>query len=270
MERNIEYRGGKVSYTVSGEGNELVLIHGYLESAEIWGEFAEKLSERHRVVAVDLPGNGRSSDYDADHTMCFLADSVLAVMEKEKIKKAVVVGHSLGGYVTLNMADRYPERVSGYILFHSHPFPDSDEARDNRSREIGIVESGKKELLYTVNIPGMFADVNLERFRDAVEKSRLIASSHTDNGIISILKGMMGRKDRTGVLGSGKIPSMVILGRMDNYIDYDTMKDRLPIPANGSVVTLEDSGHMGFIEEMEKSVALVSDFAGSVNSGSTE
>lgn len=270
MERNIEYRGGKVSYTVSGEGDNLVLIHGYLESAEVWGEFAERLSEKHRVVAVDLPGNGRSSDYDADHTMCFLADSVMAVLEKEKVEKAVVVGHSLGGYVTLNMAERYPERVSGYILFHSHPFPDSDETMDNRRREIGIVESGKKELLYSVNISEMFADVNIERFSDAVGKSKLIASSHTDKGIISVLKGMMGRKDRTGVLESGKVPSMVILGRMDNYIDYDTMIARLPIPANGSVATLENSGHMGFIEEMKKSVALVDDFAGSVNSGSVE
>lgn len=260
MERRVEFRGGRVCYNISGEGDVVLLIHGYLESAEVWGGFAEQLASGHRVLAVDLPGNGRSSDFDADHTMCFLADSVMAVLDYEKVSKAVVVGHSLGGYVALNMEERYPERLAGCILFHSHPFPDTDEVKENRMREIGIVESGKKELIYPVNIPRMFAAANLERFEKAVDKSKRIASAHTGRGIIAILKGMMGRKDRSAILASGRIPSMVILGRMDNYIDYDMITGRLTIPDNGSLITLEYSGHMGFIEETERSVAVVDDF----------
>lgn len=264
MERSVEFRGGKVCYSVSGEGEVLLLIHGYLESAEVWGGFAEQLAKRYRVLAVDLPGNGRSSDFDTDHTMCFLADSVMAVMDDQKVNRAVVVGHSLGGYVALNIAERYPDRLAGYILFHSHPYPDTDEVKENRMREIGIVESGKKELIYPVNIPRMFAASNLEGFEEAVEKSKQIASAHTGRGIIAVLKGMMGRKDRSAILASGEIPSMVILGRMDNYIDYDMTTARLTIPENGSLITLEHTGHMGFIEETERSVAVVDDFISSL------
>jgi pimeloyl-ACP methyl ester carboxylesterase len=264
MGKSVDFSGGKVCYSVSGEGEVVLLIHGYLESAEVWGEFAEQLSRKYRVVAVDLPGNGRSSDFDAEHTMCFLADSVMAVMDDQNVSRAVVVGHSLGGYVALNIAERYPDRLSGYILFHSHPYPDTDEVKENRIREIGIVESGKKELIYPVNIPRMFASANLERFEEAVERSKQIASAHTGRGIVAVLKGMMGRKDRSAVLASGKVPSMVILGRMDNYIDYDMITGRLIIPGHGSVITLEHSGHMGFIEEAERSVAVVDDFISSL------
>ncbi|MCA1757987.1 MAG: alpha/beta hydrolase [Bacteroidales bacterium] len=266
MKKSVGFRGGIVCYTVSGEGDVVILIHGYLESAEVWGGFAEQLAKRYRVLAVDLPGNGRSSDFDTAHTMCFLADSVMAVLDSEKVSRAFVVGHSLGGYVALNMAERYPERLAGYILFHSHPYSDSDEVKENRMREIGIVESGKKELIYPVNIPRMFASLNLSRFEEAVEKSKQIASAHTGRGIIAILEGMMGRKDRSAILTSGRLPSMVLLGRMDNYIDYDTMTGELTIPDNGSLITLETSGHMGFIEETEKSVALVDSFIRRVQS----
>jgi len=264
MEHNAHYRGGTIYYTVEGEGETIMLVHGYLESSEVWGEFAERLAENFRVIAVDLPGNGRSSLYEEEHTMCFLADALITVLDNEKTERTTIVGHSLGGYATLSVVERFPGRLNGYVLFHSHPFADSDEARKNRIREIDIVQSGKKDLIYPVNIPKMFADINLDRFSLALEKSKKIASGHEAEGIISVLYGMMNRKARDNIMANAEVPVQVILGTMDNYIDYETTLNRIKLPARGEVVTLKGSGHMGFIEECDLSVEIVSAFVRSL------
>jgi len=264
MEHLADYKGGKLFYTVKGAGETVVLVHGYLESTEVWGGFADELAHKFRVISIDLPGNGRSSLYKEEHTMCFLADAVLAVLDREKAARVTAVGHSLGGYVTLSIVERFPERLKGYVLFHSHPFADSDEARKNRIREIGIVESGKKEVIYPVNIPKMFADSNLEIFSSEVEESKRIASEHEAEGIISVLYGMMNRKARDNIMAASDVPVLVILGTMDNYIDYNSIINRLILPPAGKIVTLERSGHMGFIEERDRSVEIVAGFVNSV------
>lgn len=265
MEHTVDYRGGKLFYSVSGRGDTIVLIHGYLESSEIWGEFGQRLADNYRVIAVDLPGNGRSSLYTDEHTMCFLADGVMAILDKEGADRATILGHSLGGYVTLSIVDRFPDRLNGYILFHSHPFADSGEVKEYRIREIDIILSGKKDLVARVNIPGMYADSNLEKFSDSLELSKRIALEHEAEGIVSILFGMMNRKARDHVVAEGKVPSLVILGTMDNYIDCESMRERLSLPSNSSIVILDKSGHMGFIEECDRSVEIVSGFMKSVS-----
>lgn len=264
MDKSVEYRGGQIHYTTSGAGEIIVLLHGYLESLSVWRDFELMLSHKFRVIAIDFPGNGDSSLYDDDHTMCFLADGVMRVLDNENVTQMIVLGHSLGGYVALNIVDRYPERVKGYILFHSHPFADTDAVKENRLREIEIVNSGKKELIYPVNIPRMFADSNLEKFSSQVEKLKQIASFHEGAGIVSIVKGMMNRKSRVNILEEGGVPLLLILGRKDNYINCEMITGGLILPANASLEILEESGHMGFIEEADRSLDLVLTFCESV------
>lgn len=265
MTNYADFRGGQIAYTIGGQGETQVLIHGYLESKEVWGEFGESLAGRFRVICIDLPGNGESSIFDDNHTMCFLADSVLAVLGKESVEKAFFVGHSLGGYVTLSLADRFPERIKGYVLFHSHPFADTEQVRETRIREIDVVLSGKKDLLHRVNIPRMFADANLVKYADKVEKLKAIAGDHDPEAIVSVISGMMNRKSRVHIVESGRVPMLIILGTMDNYIDYESMKSRIHLPPKGSLVTLDRSGHMGFIEELQKSVTVVTNFTAGIS-----
>lgn len=264
MDCRVDYNGGKIFYTISGAGEIVVLLHGYLESSAIWNDFANTLEKSYRVINIDLPGNGLSSIFQQEHTMCFLADAVFAVLDKEAVKKAVVVGHSLGGYVALSMVERFPERLSGYVLFHSHPFADTDEVKKNRKREIDIVLSGKKEVIYPINIPKMFSNSNLDRFALEVERSKEIASFHEAEGIVSIVKGMMNRKSREHVVTEGRVPLLIILGTKDNYIDYESVMSRISLPSNGSIETLSRSGHMGFIEEADRSKEIVTKFISSL------
>jgi pimeloyl-ACP methyl ester carboxylesterase len=254
------YRGGRIHYSDSGNGAVIVLLHGYLESSEVWNGFAEKLASKYRIIKIDLPGCGRSDVYGEVHSMEFMAMAIKKLIDSLRLKRVLMTGHSLGGYVTLAFLELFPDQLSGYCLFHSQPFPDSPAAIDKRKREIEIVKAGKKDLMYPDNVIKMFASSNLEKFSDALQRSKDIASLISGEGIIAVLNGMMIRPSRLSFMEQGRVPCLWILGSMDNYIPCELIQTQVNLPDNAKTVILKKSGHMGFVEEEELSVKLVSDF----------
>jgi pimeloyl-ACP methyl ester carboxylesterase len=260
----ISIRGKKVWFSDSGSGNSVVLLHGYLESSEVWNGFGSELSKSFRVISVDLPGHGLSEVYGETHSMEMMAEVVKDILDFLEIKKTIIAGHSLGGYVTLAFLEFYPERLKGYCLFHSHPLPDSPEAIEKRKREISIVEAGRKDLMYPGNIEKMFAPVNLEKMAEYLLKSKDIASRIPGEGIIAVLNGMMTRSSRVSTMEEGRVSCLWILGSMDSYIQTGVVLPKVKLPSNAKVIILENSGHLGFIEEKELSLKIVKDFADSL------
>jgi len=260
MNYYIHYIGGKIYYTDTGEGETVVLLHGYLETSDIWSGFAKKLAGKFRVICVDLPGHGLSKVYSENHTMEFMAGAIKVLLENLNIKQVFLAGHSLGGYVALAFLELYPGMLKGYCLFHSHPFADRPEALEKREREIKVVRAAKKYLLYPDNISQMYATENLDKFKEELQRSKDIASTIRDEGIIAVLNGMMSRPSRLKLMEAGKVPCLWILGKMDNYISCDEIRTKINLPANAKVLVLEKSGHIGFIEEEDLSVRVMTDF----------
>jgi pimeloyl-ACP methyl ester carboxylesterase len=260
MGKYANYREGKIHYYDKGEGVAIVLIHGYLESAEIWESFAGRLSKNYRIISVDLPGHGLSDIYNDLNSMEFMAAAIKELLDILGLQKVFLAGHSLGGYIALAFLELYPETLSGYCLFHSHPLADSPEAIKKRDREIRIVESGKKDLMYPDNVTRMFAEKNPEKFPEALVRSREIASRIPGPGIISVLKGMIARPSRLSVMEEGRVPCLWILGLLDNYIPAEAIQQKVHLPANADVVILKNSGHLGFIEEEELAAEIVTEF----------
>lgn len=252
--------GRKIWYTDTGKGLPVILIHGYLESSEIWNDFSDILSKDFRVIAIDLPGHGRSEVYSETHTMEMIADIIRELIEKLNLQKVAMVGHSLGGYVTLAFLDLYPMYLSGYCLFHSHPLADTPEILEKRKKDIATVMAGKKDLIYPDSVERMYAPVNLDKLKDEVKNSKKIASVIPGNGIIAILNGMMKRPSRVNIMEEGRVPCLWILGTMDNYIPYGAIQEKVRLPANTSIVTLKHSGHMGFVEDEEASASALKEF----------
>ncbi len=251
---------GKISYTDRGKGRVIILLHGYLETSDIWRSFSEKLAADFRVIAVDLPGHGLSDIFGKEHPMEFMAEAIRELLEYLGIRKAFITGHSLGGYVTLAFLELFPEYLSGYCLFHSHPLADSPETIKNRHREIKLVQKGMKDHMYPANVTKMFATSNIEKFSEAIQRSKEISSSISGEGIIAVLKGMIARPSRLEFMEKGIVPCLWILGRMDNYIPCEAIIEKVNLPPNATLIILENSGHIGFVEEEEKSVALISEF----------
>jgi pimeloyl-ACP methyl ester carboxylesterase len=256
----IRYKEGKIHYSDRGEGDAIVLIHGYLESAEVWDSLAAKLSEKFRVISLDLPGHGFSDMCEKSNSMESMATIIRTLLDDLGIDKVFLTGHSLGGYITLAFLELYPERLTGYCLFHSHPFADTPEAIEKRGREMKIVMAGKKDLMYPDNIKRMFAIKNLDKFSEALLRSKDIASRITAEGIISVLKGMIERPSRLSCMEKGTVPCLWILGSMDNHIPCEAIQKKVNLPANAEVEILKDSGHLGFVEEEKRTLEIITGF----------
>ena len=260
MKKYVHYKGKKIYYSDEGNGTAVVLVHGYLETAEVWESFAHKLAKNFRIITVDLPGHGNSDIYEATHSMELLAGSVNALLNAIGIERVFFTGHSLGGYVSLAFLELYPEKLIGYCLFHSHPFADTIAVIQKREHEIDIVNAGKKFILYTENVKRMYADINLEKFSASLERSKKIASAISAEGIMAVLKGMIARPSRLTLMEKGVVPCLWILGTMDNYVPFEEVSKKVDLPVNAELVILRNSGHLGFIEEEERAAAVITDF----------
>jgi pimeloyl-ACP methyl ester carboxylesterase len=260
MKNHIIIKGKKISYSDTGKGVPVVLVHGYLETSEIWESFSKKLSEQFRVITIDLPGHGYSEFPENADSLEFIASVIKDLIDSLRSGKVILAGHSLGGYITLAFLELYPEKLHGYCLFHSHPLSDTSESKEKRDKEIKLVSEGKRDSFISDNIRRLFATFNLEKMQDSVKRSIKIASNVSSEGIIAVLKAMKSRPSRVKVMEAGNVPGLWILGKYDNLIAHDTIQQKVSIPANLKVTILENSGHMGFIEEEDLSVKVFKEF----------
>lgn len=244
-----------------GEGAPtLMLLHGYMESLEVWDAVMPYLKPHFRVVAIDIPGHGISQVVGEVHTMEFLADTVQAVLRELSIERCVMVGHSMGGYVALAFLRKYPQLLSGLVMLHSTPNPDSEEKQGQRLREIEIVQAGKKDMLAQIAPMGGFAAENRNRFADRIEELADQITLTDDDGIIALLRGMSQREDMNDILVQSIVPQLFIFGRGDEYITAEVAQKMIDTHPAAKVAWLEHSGHMSLIEEPEQCAEAIVEF----------
>lgn len=240
----------------------VVLLHGYLESMIVWEEFAYLLAPHARVIMLDLPGHGISMVKGEVHTMEMLADTVSEMLHTLGIERCTLVGHSMGGYVALAFAERHAQQLEGLVLLHATPNADTEEKSADRQREIDAIAAGRKELLVRKAAARRFAEQNRKRFADAIEDCIEIALLCEDEGIVAIVRGMGERPDRNDVLSKLTARQLFIFGRHDDYIPAERAEAVVARHPQAEVVWLEQSGHMGFVEEAEACAEVIIKFIG--------
>lgn len=263
MEKFVIANGVATRYCDLGIGcNPVVMIHGYLESIEVWDGFIGELGRAQRVLALDIPGHGVSGvRTDGEpHTMEFCADVVAEVMDKASIERAVVIGHSMGGYIAEALCERHPERVAGLVLLHSTPYADSPEKGANRKREIEVIRSGRKEMLATSSPGKAFAAVNRKKFSEVIDDMADQVMFTDDEGIIALLEGMAVRRDMSSVVAGLKVPLLLCFGKGDEFIPVEMAEQIIKEQPEAQVAWFENSGHMSFIEERDRCVEVTNRF----------
>ncbi len=256
----IPFRNIAIRVKDEGQGSVMVLLHGYLESLEIWGDFATQLAQRYRVISIDIPGHGQSGVIAPAHPMSLMAEAVDAVLQHLGVGRCMLVGHSMGGYVSLAYLAAYPARLAGICLFHSSPFADDDKKKVSRGKEIRLVEAGKLMLICNASIPNGFAEENRQRMANQVEFAKQIARQTTSEGAIAILEGMRTRPDREELLRQNTLPVLFIVGKEDEYVSFDELYPVALAFPHTAVKVLEHSGHSGYIEEPGKSLEYIREF----------
>lgn len=252
-----------INFSDSGKGDVIVLVHGFLESMQVWDDFEDELDKEFRVIRIDLPGHGKSSVLDETHTMEMFAEEIKNILEIVEVKKILLVGHSMGGYASLAFAEKYPQYLKGLVLFHSHAAADSHEVTAKRDILIKAVENDHLGFIKSF-IPELFAPEKLQSCKKEVEQITKQALKTPKEGVLAAIRGMRDRKDRVAIMQKLNIPVLYIVGKHDIKVPADILESQVDNSDNAVAVVLEDCGHMGFVEDKEETLAIIRDFAESV------
>ncbi len=255
----VEFRNSPIFFTVQGEGPALVLLHGFLEDGRIFDHLAAHLAHDFRIVVIDLPGHGRSATLGYLHTMDDMAEAVLAVLDHLAIDLCVMVGHSMGGYVTLAVAEHHPVRLHAIGLFHSTATADSEAKKVDRQRAIDLVMRSP-EAFIAAAIPGLFAEASRPALHAEIQTLIARACEYPSQGIVANIRGMMQRPDRTHVLGSIAMPVLILHGEEDAVIPTDSISLQATLPADCSFLPIKGIGHMGYLEAPELCLSAIHGF----------
>lgn len=244
-------------YRQLGKGFPIILIHGFCETHEIWNGFAEELSRSFEVFVIDLPGFGESPLPQSPFSVDDVATIVLAWINQTNIKHPVLIGHSLGGYVSLAMAKRNPEKFAGLALFQSTAYPDSEEKKANRNKVIDFVETHGTDPYIDTFVPGLFYD----KKHPAIPMADLIARKTTKAALIAYAKAIRDRLSSIDFIKSYRKPLLILGGAQDTIIPSASLHEQGKLAPSASVHILNDTAHMAMYESPEKSRRIVENFA---------
>lgn len=244
-----------IHFFEKGQGQPLVLIHGFCESGNMWEYFAEKLSNEFRVICPDLPGFGDSPISGPQISLEEVAVMLEDWLESNQIEKPLVIGHSLGGYVTLALLELMGNRIKAIGLFHSTAFPDDSEKKEMRNRTIDFLKKNGVEKFVTSFVPPLFPEKRREELADEIQAAIVDAKRSSLNGLIAYSGAMRDRKERLEVLKQFSGPKLLIAGTEDGAVKIES--SRAQKTAYSQYVELSGVGHMGMVEEREKTLEMI-------------
>ena len=244
----LKYKGIKVNYSSVGKGTAVVLLHGFLENKTMWKPFISKLSKQNKVVTIDLLGHGRTGCLGYVHTMEDMAEAIKGVLSHLRLRRVVLIGHSMGGYVALAFAEKFPEMVKGVCLMNSNSKADTKEKKINRERAIEAVKNNHKSFV-RISVTNLFRPKNRSIFKEELKRVKEEALKIPVQGIIASLAGMKIRKNRTQLFQKGNLKKLLIIGKHDPVLDYNSL---IKITRDTDIEIVEfPDGHMSHIENKE-------------------
>jgi len=259
MDKTLSYHNKKIFYRSIGKGKPVMLVHGFGEDGNVWNRQVEYLQDKCYLIVPDLPGSGQSEMID-DMSMEGLAEVLHSIIHEEQIDKWTVIGHSMGGYITLALVESYWNHVNAFGLFHSSAFPDTEEKKQTRKKGIEFInQHGAFEFLKTSTL-NLFSPNSKSQIPNIIDEFIASLANFSADALVSYYHAMMNRPDRTTVLKNTENPVLFIAGEHDNAIPLNDVLKQCHLPENSYIHVLKNSGHMGMIEETEKANRMLEDF----------
>ena len=243
-----------------GQGQPLLLLHGFCESGEMWRYFAEALSTQYRVICPDLPGFGDSALTHPIHSLEEVAEQLVDWMQAEQIQNPIVMGHSLGGYVSLALLERMGNRIQAIGLLHSTAYADDLEKKGMRNRTLTFLKKHGAAKFVTSFVPQLFPEHRRIELAEAMALAIEDGKRSSLEGLLAYTVAMRDRKDRIAVLQQFAGPKMLLAGTLDGSVKIESSRSQQG--AYTHYTELEGVGHLGMVEEKEKTLAVVQNFLG--------
>lgn len=260
-EKFIDIDGHAIFYRATGTGKPVVLLHGFAEDNTIWNDQVAALEANYRIIVPDLPGSGRST-LQATTSMESLADAIQLVLQEElpNHEPVTMIGHSMGGYVALAFAEKYPAGLSAMGLFHSTAYADNEEKKETRQKGIEFMLQHGAALFIQQTTPNMFSPGFKKEHPEVIKEIVERYATFSTDSLVAYYQAMMARPDRTAVLKSFPGPVLFLAGEFDNAIPLDHVLQQSYLPGISHIHILTQSGHMGMQEETTQSNQWLSDF----------
>jgi pimeloyl-ACP methyl ester carboxylesterase len=245
-----------IHFEKAGKGKPLILLHGFPMNQKVWQEFSPLLSESFAVYTPDLPGFGKSPMSEGDFTLADVARRMNQWVEDQRLAGAVIIGHSMGGYVALEMVRQAPAQFSGLGLFHSTALPDNDEKKESRTKVVKFIDDNGV-LAFTSNfIQPLFAEEN----HPAVSFVKDVTVEASKEAVQGYTKAMRDRRDNTDVLRNFKGEVLMIGGEKDKGIPADSLRSQSGLNNKTTLHIFPGVAHMGMFEKREETAAIVKAF----------
>jgi pimeloyl-ACP methyl ester carboxylesterase len=249
------YRNNRIKYYKAGAGDPLLLVHGYQADSRMWKELVSLLEDRYMLIIPDLPGHGGSPLIQVNNTMDFLAEILFSITMSTGAKAVSIAGHSMGGYVALAFADKYPGLTEKLILINSHPFEDSITRTLARNREADLILKGRKEILLSNFVRNNFSGANRYTHTKEIDLATKMALEQPESGMLADLTGMMTRTEKASLALSSRFNVEFILGTDDTRIPLKEIenidKDKVKMH------WLNNCGHMCPLEKPREVAAII-------------
>ena len=258
MRKYISFKGEQLYYEVKGKGRTIVFLHGFLANGQFWNTISKRLSKRFRVIVIDLPGHGQSAPLGYVHSMELLADAVKAVIQDVGVRKILLIGHSMGGYVSMAFAEKFPDALLGLILINSTAKGDTEERKVSRKQLIKVLKQNKDKALQVL-VPSLFK-IKQRTTTWHIKKYLQWARECPLQGIIANLEGMIVRNEREIVLKFAPFPYLFLIGEYDPLFVVNEIKDEAMLGESGKFELIEDSGHMSPLEREEQTLKWIVKF----------
>jgi pimeloyl-ACP methyl ester carboxylesterase len=271
MNKEITIAGKKLFYRVSGNGRLVMLVHGFGETGDVWNEQVIFLKSDYKLIVPDLPGSGHSEIIE-DMSMEGMAEVLKAILDAESSKVypviaseakqegASMIGHSMGGYIVLAFAEKYGDLLGSFGLFHSTAYADTEEKKAARRKGIDFIkEHGAFEFLKT-STPNLFSPGFKDEFPQLVDEFVQSLNNFSPESLVLYYESMIKRPDRSNVLKQSNMPVLFIMGEYDNAIPLQDGLKQCHLPERAYINILHHSGHMGMMEETDKSNRLLKEF----------
>lgn len=237
-----------ISYTVYGEGNPIVLLHGFPFDRHLWDSICAGLAKGYKVLVPDLPGCGKSSFSGEDLSVEDMAEFVFEILNHEHIEKAIIAGHSMGGYVALAFAEIYPNKLAGLSLVHSFATADGSEKKEIRRKSIELFKKGGGPVFVRQMVPTLFSKKSLSKQEQQITDIINRAILTDRNSLVAFYNAMINRVDRTAILYNSEIPVLWTLGKDDQIANPKNIIQQSSLSNVNFVYMYDNCGHMSMIE----------------------
>ena len=265
--RSFEFDKHQIGYIKTGTGPAVILLHGFGEDHHIFNSTIAMLEKTYTVYVPDLLGTGISpiNTFTSNFSIEYLANSIAAFIYHEKIENCTLLGHSMGGYVTVAFAKKYPQHLKSFGLLHSTALPDTPLKIENRTRGISFIQKFGAAHFLETTAPNLFGSFTQKNHPQIITDFIQSIPSFTNEALTHYYHAMMQRPDLTPVLKTNSSPVLFILGDQDIPIALEDTLPQTKMPQRAYLYVLENCGHMGMLEQPGNFNNAILDFLDKVN-----